>query len=214
MNMSDDGIQTRPAQAGDAGAVTALMYSASPRLYDFIYQTAQSSALDYIAYEFSSGRGFCGHRAISVGVVDGRVVATASYYDAAQEHWLTLGTIGNVIRYFGPLRAWPVLLRARHTGSVMKPPDRGEWYLANFGVHPDFRGRGLGSRLLKREIARARQSGVRAIVLDVDRTNPGAEALYARLGFQVVRDEVFSGRRPGIEVPDSRRMRLDLKAAP
>ncbi len=50
------------------------------------------------------------------------------------------------------------------------------------GVHPDYRGRGVGRRLLQRLLAEARRSGVSALSLSVDPHN-GARQLYESEGF-------------------------------
>lgn len=47
-----------------------------------------------------------------------------------------------------------------------------------------YRGRGLGSRLLRLAIARAAELGVKAVHLEVAQGNEPAAALYRRLGFQ------------------------------
>jgi len=56
--------------------------------------------------------------------------------------------------------------------------------IGNIQVHPDFQGRGLGTRVIQAEVRRARDAGL-AIRLGVLVTNPKAEALYLRLGFVV-----------------------------
>lgn len=62
--------------------------------------------------------------------------------------------------------------------------DHGE--LANLAVHPTHRGRGLGSLLLDRVLARAAERGVRNLYLEVRVSNERAAALYERRGFQEI----------------------------
>jgi putative acetyltransferase len=52
------------------------------------------------------------------------------------------------------------------------------------GVHPHYRGRGLGERLLRACIDKAWQKGMTRIVLEVRADNAAAIALYAKLGFR------------------------------
>jgi ribosomal-protein-alanine N-acetyltransferase len=59
--------------------------------------------------------------------------------------------------------------------------DQGE--LANLAVHPEFRGQGLGSRLLDRVLADARDLGIESLFLEVRESNEKAQRLYARRGF-------------------------------
>jgi ribosomal-protein-alanine N-acetyltransferase len=62
--------------------------------------------------------------------------------------------------------------------------DHGE--LANIAVHPEHRGRGLGSCLLDRVMERARERGVRNMYLEVRVSNQRAADLYERRGFQEI----------------------------
>lgn len=48
---------------------------------------------------------------------------------------------------------------------------------------PGHRGRGLGTRALERAAEACRELGVRALHLEVERYNEGAQALYRRMGF-------------------------------
>jgi mycothiol synthase len=61
--------------------------------------------------------------------------------------------------------------------------------LAQMGVVPGWRGRGLGAALLAETLHRLQQAGIRQVWLDVNENNPGAVHLYQKLGF------VLAGRR-------------------
>jgi ribosomal protein S18 acetylase RimI-like enzyme len=52
------------------------------------------------------------------------------------------------------------------------------------GVHPDYRSKGLGKRLLKACIDKAWAKGITRIVLEVREDNHLAIALYERMGFK------------------------------
>lgn len=203
-------MEIRPARPDDRGAIAALMYSAGPELYDFLYQTGRVAAPDFIAHEFASGRGFCGYRNVTVAVVEGEVVATGCFYDGRQHGALMRGTVVNALRFFRLREVAPLLLRSGHVDSVLTHPADDELYLANFGVAPSRRGQGIGEAMLRQQLERARASGYRRFSLDVAVTNPRAEALYRRLGLKVVREKRFTGRRPGVTPPDARKMELVL----
>jgi ribosomal protein S18 acetylase RimI-like enzyme len=83
-------------------------------------------------------------------------------------------------------------------------------YVANFGVAPELRGRGIGARLLHDQMQHARKDGKAKFALDVADNNPGAQRLYERLGLRVVRESDFEGTRNGVRLPRSRRMELLL----
>jgi ribosomal protein S18 acetylase RimI-like enzyme len=77
--------------------------------------------------------------------------------------------IGYLVR--GP---WLQLESAAHVAEV-----RG------IAVAPDRQGEGIGARLLEAAIERAREEGIRKLVLRVLSSNPGARRLYERRGFVV-----------------------------
>ena len=202
-------MEIRNAKKTDKVNVAALIYSAGPELYDFIYQNNQHTAQDYIAYEFNSGRGFCGYNNVTVAVKNGEVVATGCFYDGKQYDKLLLGTALNMCLFYG-FGVASALLRSSHISSVMKKPKKDELYLANFGVLTTLRGQGIGRTLIESQLATAKQRGYRIFALDVADTNPRAEKLYSSLGLVVTKVKTFSGKREGITVPNSKKMEKEL----
>jgi ribosomal-protein-alanine N-acetyltransferase len=63
-------------------------------------------------------------------------------------------------------------------------------HITTFGVHPDWRRRGIGQQLLLAVADLARQIGARRLTLEVRASNQAAQRLYERFGFDIV------GRRP------------------
>lgn len=51
-------------------------------------------------------------------------------------------------------------------------------------VHPDYRGQGVGTRLIEQAFVTAQAKGCRRISLETDWDNHRAQALYERFGFQ------------------------------
>ena len=80
------------------------------------------------------------------------------------------GLLGGVFRMCG--------LALMHQSTA---PD--EFYVDGVAVVDEMRGKGIGSELFKRLERNASEKGIRTISLGVVDTNPGAEALYKRLGF-------------------------------
>lgn len=63
--------------------------------------------------------------------------------------------------------------------------------LGDLAVAVEFRGRGLGRRLLEAALETAARDGAKRVYLEVRETNEAARWLYERAGFETV------GRRPG-----------------
>ena len=72
--------------------------------------------------------------------------------------------------------------------------ERGEYYISNIAVLPDFQGRGHGKRLLTFAEEQARKLGLKKCSLVVNQHNEKAIPFYEHLGYQMVRSEKFKGR--------------------
>jgi ribosomal protein S18 acetylase RimI-like enzyme len=82
---------------------------------------------------------------------------------------------------FSFLRRLPRLLRAQ---GVVNYLAKGEFYLSNLAVGPEFCRQGLGRELVGDAQQQARSLGCGRIVLDVETDNQGAIGFYERLGFE------------------------------
>lgn len=60
-----------------------------------------------------------------------------------------------------------------------------EAHVATIAVHPDYRGRGIGQRLLARGLLAVYQRGARMAFLEVRRSNLVAQQMYKKFGFRV-----------------------------
>lgn len=116
-----------------------------------------------------------------VAEVDGKVVGAMCAYDGA-----------DYIRFKQPVVD---MLGADSGFAQLKETEAGEFYLDSVGVHPEFRGRSIATRIFKAQIARASSSGHTRVGLIVDTDKPEAEALYRRLGFTHIDDKDFFGHR-------------------
>ncbi|HZZ28416.1 MAG TPA: GNAT family N-acetyltransferase [Pirellulales bacterium] len=66
------------------------------------------------------------------------------------------------------------------------------------GIHSNYRGQGIGTRLMEAALAKARQRGLMRVDLTVYATNTAAIALYRKLGFieegRMVKGRYIDGR--------------------
>lgn len=79
--------------------------------------------------------------------------------------------------------------------AQLKETEKGEFYLDSVGVLPEYRGKGIASRLIAAQCERAASLGHKVAGLIVDVDKPQAEALYTRLGFTYLDDKDFFGHK-------------------
>ena len=65
-------------------------------------------------------------------------------------------------------------------------------YVAILAVDEAFRGRGIGSFILKKAVELMKGQGSKRAVLDVDVENPGALRLYEKVGFRIFKKKSLS----------------------
>lgn len=61
-----------------------------------------------------------------------------------------------------------------------------EAHLLNIAVHPEYRGQGIGRKLIDFVIHTSNELGLRDIFLEVRRSNRVARSLYERVGFKYI----------------------------
>lgn len=84
--------------------------------------------------------------------------------------------------------------------KIGKIPPR-SYYISDIAIYPEFRGKGLGKRLMETAEKEAKDAGARVIVLDVEKENKGAVEFYKKLDFAV---------REEFSIPLSRKRRLNF----
>lgn len=167
-------ITIRPATADDAPLVAkvvlmALHYDESHPLYDVFKELAGRTDAQY---------SYCN---ALIAEVDGVPAGAIVGYDG-----------GRLYELREPLQT---IMRERQ-GRELEIEDEtsaGEFYLDSLAVLPQFRGMGIGGKLLASARDRAFDAGFDKVGLLVDFTNPRAEKLYTSLGFRRVNATKFLG---------------------
>lgn len=116
-----------------------------------------------------------------VAEIDGKVVGAMCAYDGADYQKLKQP----IVDALGPDCGF----------AQLRETEEGEFYLDSVGVVPEYRGRGIASRLFEAQCERAVSLGHKVAGLIVDEDKPQAEALYTRLGFRYIDDKDFFGHK-------------------
>lgn len=116
-----------------------------------------------------------------VAEIDGKIAGAMCAYDGAEYQRLKQPIVDTLGKDSG--------------FADLKETEAGEFYLDSVGVLPEYRGRGIASRLFEAQCQRAASLGHKIAGLIVDTDKPQAEALYARLGFRYIDDKNFFGHK-------------------
>ena len=114
-----------------------------------------------------------------VADIDGKVVGAMCAYDGADYQRLKQP----IVDVLGPDCGF----------AKMKETEAGEFYLDSVGVLPEYRERGIASKIIEAQCVRAASLGHKVAGLIVDVDKPQVEALYSRLGFTYLDDKDFFG---------------------
>jgi len=69
----------------------------------------------------------------------------------------------------------------------------GEWYIDILSVHPNYRRKGIGMKLLQAAEDLAKQQGASIIALNCEEINDKAYQLYQKLGYTATSTKILSG---------------------
>ena len=87
-------------------------------------------------------------------------------------------------------RCWVAELDGKLVGMIVIWLVIDEAHVATIATHPDFRRKGIGTKLLSHALRQMIEEGARSSFLEVREHNVGAQEMYRKFGYEV------SGRRP------------------
>jgi GNAT superfamily N-acetyltransferase len=171
-------LQT-PAQAREVAQIFYEAFRLKVHHLD-LFPRSPEQAIRILAGSFRSENGFFALEGGHVLGVVGLDWPGGSYF-----LHLTRAILAAEFGWFGSL--WRLIwIRFNHWFSR---PRAQEVRISAIAVSGAARGKGVGSLLLERVFACAKQAGCRAVVLEVVDTNPRARKLYEQLGFAAIRTE-------------------------
>src|SRR5271163_4963019 len=199
----------RTASPEDVAHAVPLIYSSGPGAFDYVFDMGGArSAQEFLRFAYLKGGGELGLRNHRVAEIGGQVVAAGAAFDGRAVPGFTIAGALQILQFYGPIRAWGVMLRGLRTEAIIRPPRTEEYYLCHVGVREDLRGQGIGARFMRHLLQGLDAEQHRCATLDVAITNPRAQLLYERLGFvvQALRSSKLRNRRG--QVVDHYRMIL------
>lgn len=176
-------VAIRSARKSDAAALAILVDIAGEGMPSYMWSRMREpgqSAFEVGRARASREEGAFSWRNAQVAEIDGEVAACLVDYRLDDPY--DTGDLSKLPDLVRPL----IALEAKAPGS---------WYVNVLATFPEFRGRGIGARLLALAEERGRAQGARSASIIVASENTGAVRLYARTGYAEV------ARAPVVEFP-------------
>ena len=176
----------RAASRADVADAVPLIYSSGPAAFDYVFNNGGSrDAQAFLRFAYLHGGGEFGWRAHRIAEMGGQVVAVGAAFDGRTVTRFTIAGALQIWGFYGAIRAWGVMVRGLRVEAIIRPPHAQEYYLCHLGVREEMRGRGIGARFMGHLLEGLDAKRHRCATLDVAVTNPRAQLLYERLGFEV-----------------------------
>ena len=164
----------RPARKADAAALAVLVDIAGEGMPAHMWSTLAApgqSVLELGRERAARETGGFSYRNAVVAEIDGEIAASLVGYRLNDPY--DLGALDDMPAIVQPL----VRLEARAPGS---------WYVNVLATFPEFRGQGIGAKLLEIAENKGREEGALALSVIVGGWNGGAARLYQRAGYSAL----------------------------
>lgn len=205
--MMDSKIEIRAARPEDAEAAAPLIYSSGPAAFDYIFaHRTKVDAISFLKKAFVHLDGEFGYGNHFVCVCDGRIVGAGAGFTGNDMKGNLIAMLRSILPCYGIVQTIAIAQRGTQLEHLIPPPKGDDYCIAHLGVDPALRGSGIGSKLIRFLLDRAESRGLTSAFLDVSVENPRAEALYTRMGFDVVAENKSNLSNETATVPDHRRM--------
>jgi len=176
----------RAASRADVADAVPLIYSSGPAAFDYVFNTGGSrDAQAFLRFAYLKGGGEFGWRAHRIAETGGQIAAVGAAFDGRTVTRFTIAGAFQIWGFYGPIRAWGVMVRGLRVEAIIRPPHVREYYLCHLGVRDEMRGHGIGARFMRHLLEGLDAKHHRCAALDVAVSNPRAKLLYERLGFEV-----------------------------
>jgi Acetyltransferases len=182
--MESKNMMIRKAKVEDSGAIaTYMMLAMEDIVYKFIGENSFEKAIQLIENLVSKEANQYSYENCWVVEKNKQIVAVANIYDG-----------GNLYDLRKPV-ADQINMMFNREFNPEDETQNGEYYIDCIGVHPDWQGKGLGTKLLQFLIDEYVCKKQVTIGLLVDNDNPKAKRLYLNLGFEIIGPKILAGKK-------------------
>ncbi|GAB4446174.1 MAG: GNAT family N-acetyltransferase [Cyanobacteria bacterium J069] len=183
LNTQTSPISFRNAIADDSMTIARLFQIASDGVVDYIWQTQQPqypglTPLQIGATRYADPDNVFGYKNCVIAEQNREIVGMMTSFPIAPTAAESDTSLESSLAVAAELSGDPDVLAPYN----LEAP--GTWYICALAVFPEFRGRGIGSQLLKLAHQQAAEKGFQELSLLCFEQNAGALRLYQRNGFQ------------------------------
>lgn len=109
-----------------------------------------------------------------------------TFKDELSREWARIDVVRDGRRIIAFCNYWLVMPAGAKPRDQDDKRAEGELHILSIATHPDYRGKGIATKLLAHVLDKARETGCSLATLEVRRSNVPAIALYERAGFSTV----------------------------
>jgi len=205
-------ITFRPATSADVDHLVPLIFLSAPESFDYVFKVSDQKDAQYFlrAAFLRPGGEFSYTNHICV-LKEDTIVGTGAAYTGSDIKAFTSSAIKSIFRHFSFLKALGVVKRGLATEKIVRPPKGNTEYLAHLAISPEWRSKGIGTKMIQYFLAEAQKKGRVTASLDVSAENPRAKELYEELGFEVKKERISTLKNKYSHVPSHYKMFITLQ---
>ncbi len=180
-----ESLSIREAAASDVHWATELIFASGPGLFSYIFGLKPEPAKVVLQQAFVIPDHAFSYEYTQIIEVEQQAVGLVLSYPAHVKRRAE-ARMQSVMANILPLKRVPrILVNLADMTRIKQDVAADSYYVLSLSIVPEFRGKGLGTALLKDTEAIAREGGCRAVSMDVAYSNPIGKSWLSHLGYQV-----------------------------
>jgi len=166
----------------DLKTVANLIYVTDPFLFPFLFGKNKQAALTKIEKLISLENNFFSYQNTVAYLENNKIAGICIFYESGQKNKQKLER--NIFKVFNWYQVPVFIFKTVFFLSFIETEGSSDsLYIQNLSVDKNFRGMGVGSKLINFVFEQAQKLEYKNVCLDVATDNPRAKKLYERMGF-------------------------------
>lgn len=174
-------VSLRQGEYNDAASLSQLIYAAEPTLLTYMFG-AENAALQFLVQAAALDDGQYSARNHHVAASDDVIGCLTLWESDLSQRYIDF-TIESIKRLCTTEQLIHIAQCNRHIEPLFAPPKDNELSIGHVSVEPNWRGQGIGMKLIAYAIRQAKLKSKSRLVIDVDEANEAAVGLYERCDF-------------------------------